>query len=120
MHNYGKFRPGLLPAPSTPGGPGGARPEIAMSFLLQCPNCGKRPVGEFAFKGEYKRRPTQADPFEAWTDYVFMAENRQGAQIEWWQHRSGCQRWFLVERDTTDNTAHKSFWFEERERHAGS
>ena len=27
-----------------------------------------------------------------------MAENRQGAQIEWWQHRAGCQRWFLVER----------------------
>ena len=89
-----------------------------MSFLLDCPNCGKRPVTEFAFRGEYKRRPLQQDPFEAWTDYVFMAENRRGSQVEWWQHRSGCQRWFLVERDTTSNIDHRSFWFEEHDRNA--
>lgn len=84
-----------------------------MSFLLDCPNCGKRPVAEFAFRGEYKRRPSPGDPFEAWANYVFMAKNRRGEQIEWWHHRSGCQRWFLVRRDTTDNSNHTSFRFEE-------
>jgi len=88
-----------------------------MSFLLDCPNCGKRPVAEFGFRGEYKRRPAQGDPFEAWTDYVFMAKNRNGDQIEWWNHRSGCQRWFLVRRDTANNTDHASFWFEDRDGH---
>lgn len=83
-----------------------------MSFLLDCPNCGKRPVAEFAFRGEYKRRPAQSDPFEMWADYVFMAANRQGAQVEWWNHRSGCRRWFLVRRNTTNNVDHESFWFE--------
>jgi sarcosine oxidase subunit delta len=91
-----------------------------MGFLLDCPNCGKRPVSEFAFRGEYKQRPSQEEPFEAWTDYVFMAQNRQGPQVEWWQHRSGCQRWLLVRRDTTHNTDHESFWFEERSRHVDS
>ena len=91
-----------------------------MSFLLDCPNCGKRPVAEFAFRGEYKKRPSQEEPFQAWTDYVFMAKNQQGPQIEWWQHRSGCQRWFLARRDTANNTDHQSFWFEEREDHVGS
>jgi sarcosine oxidase subunit delta len=91
-----------------------------VSFLLDCPNCGKRPATEFSFRGEYKKRPAQDQPFEAWTDYVFMAQNRRGSQIEWWQHRSGCQRWFLVRRDTTNNTDNESFWFEERDHHAGS
>jgi len=89
-----------------------------MSFLLTCPNCGKRPVAEFVFRGEYKKRPLQQDSFEAWTDYVFMARNRSGRQVEWWQHRSGCRRWFLVERDTTDNTDHESFWLKEYDRDA--
>jgi sarcosine oxidase subunit delta len=91
-----------------------------VSFRLDCPNCGKRPATEFAFRGEYKKRPSQDEPFEAWTDYVFMAQNRRGSQIEWWQHRSGCQRWFLVRRDTTNNTDNESFWFEERDHHATS
>ncbi len=85
-----------------------------MSFLLSCPNCGKRPVQEFTFKGEYQKRPAPDAPFEAWTDYVFMAANRAGRQTEWWFHRNGCQRWFLTERDTTDNTDHRSVWFEKR------
>jgi sarcosine oxidase delta subunit len=34
-----------------------------------------------------------------------------GRQIEWWHHRSGCQSWFLAERDTLNNTDHRSFWY---------
>ena len=85
-----------------------------MSFLLSCPNCGKRPVQEFTFKGEYKKRPAPDAPFEAWAAYVFMAENRAGRQTEWWFHQAGCQRWFLTERDTTNNADHRSAWFEKR------
>ena len=84
-----------------------------MSFLLTCPNCGKRPVGEFSFQGEYRRRPSPDDGFNAWTRYVYFAENKIGRQLESWYHRSGCQRWFLVRRNTTDNTDHESFWFSE-------
>ena len=87
-----------------------------MSFMLNCPNCGKRHVGEFTFKGEYRPRPKPEERFDAWTDYVYMARNRKGRQTEWWFHRSGCKRWFLVERDTTNNVDHKSFWFEDRPR----
>ncbi len=87
-----------------------------MSFLLACPNCGKRQVSEFSFQGEFKRRPSPEEDFEAWTRYVYLARNKKGRQLEWWYHRSGCQRWFLVKRDTTNNRDHESFWFRDLNR----
>ena len=83
-----------------------------MSFLLDCPNCGKRNVGEFSFGGEVKRRPSPEAGFDAWVDYVFMNDNVKGLQREWWYHAAGCRRWFQAERDTTNNVGHRSFWFE--------
>ena len=85
-----------------------------MSFMLACPNCGKRQVGEFTFRGELKRRPAPGSPLAAWIDYVFLKENRKGKHVEWWYHKNGCRRWFLVERDTMNNTDHRSFWFRDR------
>ncbi len=82
-----------------------------MSFQLTCPNCGKRPVQEFAFKSEFRPRPEPDAPFSDWGDYVYHRTNQKGTQVEWWFHRSGCQSWFLVERDTTCNTQHRSFWY---------
>ena len=87
-----------------------------MSFLLDCPNCGKRNVGEFSFQGELKERPRPDAPFEAWANYVYFYENRKGQQVEWWYHRAGCQRWFLVTRDTANNPDHRSSWFRDRSR----
>ena len=87
-----------------------------MSFQLTCPNCGKRFVGEFTYGGEYSKRPSPADSFEAWADYVYMRRNPRGKEVEWWHHRAGCQRWFLVCRDTTCNTGHLSFWYDDREK----
>ena len=84
-----------------------------MSFLLSCPNCGPRPVGEFTFRGEVNSRPEQDDGFEAWTNYVFMSNNTRGKRDEWWYHGSGCHRWFIVNRDTTCNTDHDSRWYGE-------
>ena len=51
--------------------------------------------------------------FTEWGDYIFLRENKKGTQTEWWFHRSGCQSWFLVERDTTNNSDHKSFWYKD-------
>jgi len=85
-----------------------------MSFQLQCPNCGKRNVSEFKCKGEYRPRPSVGAPFESWVDYVYFKDNKMGSAVEWWQHKLGCQRWFIVIRDTKCNTDHRSFWYEDR------
>ena len=58
-------------------------------------------------------RPEADADFKEWGDYIFLRENKKGTQTEWWFHRSGCQSWFLVERDTTNNTDHKSFWYKD-------
>ena len=91
-----------------------------MSFMLTCPMCGKRQVSEFTFRGEYDRRPSPDDGMDRWTDYVFFKKNTRGRQIEWWYHQSGCRRWFLVARDTTDNTEHVSFLFDDRARYVSA
>ena len=84
-----------------------------MSFQLNCPNCGKRAVTEFSFKCEYMERPEADADFKEWGDYIFLRKNKKGTQTEWWFHRSGCKSWFLVERDTTNNTDHKSIWYKD-------
>ena len=86
-----------------------------MSYQLNCPNCGKRAVSEFTFRSEYLKRPTPDANFSVWADYVYFRKNKMGHQTEWWYHRSGCQSWFLEERDTTNNTDHRSFWYHELE-----
>ena len=88
-----------------------------MSFQLECPNCGKRAVSEFTFRGELTSRPDARADFSAWTDYVFMRDNKRGEQAEWWYHRGGCKRWFMANRDTNDNTQQQCFWFKDRHNH---
>lgn len=83
--------------------------------MLTCPNCGDRHQSEFSFRGEYSKRPKQDDGFPSWVDYVYMKENVSGKQYEWWYHGSGCQRWFLAERDTTNNTDQTTFCFDDRQ-----
>jgi sarcosine oxidase subunit delta len=79
-----------------------------MSFLLQCPHCGPRPVEEFAYFGEVTHRPLPPaeggpPPLRELTDYVYFRDNVAGEQSEWWQHRTGCGEWFLARRDTRTN-----------------
>ncbi|MDX1616174.1 MAG: sarcosine oxidase subunit delta [Candidatus Promineifilaceae bacterium] len=80
-------------------------------ILIDCPNCGPRNAQEFRYGGEYNPRPKQAMAIEedAWTDYVYMRDNRLGVQQEWWYHRAGCQLWFLAERHTKSNEVHKTY-----------
>ena len=77
-----------------------------MSFLLTCPHCGPRPVGEFHFQGEVTRRPGPGASLRELTDYVYFRDNVAGVQREWWFHRSGCRAWFVAERDTRTNDVH--------------
>jgi len=69
-----------------------------MSFLLECPHCGPRPVVEFAYGGEL----ASVDG-SSLADRLYMRVNVEGVQREAWFHRFGCERWFEAERDTRTN-----------------
>ena len=75
-----------------------------MSFLLQCPNCGRRPVDEFSYGGEVTVRPRSSENERELFRYLYFKENVAGEQREWWFHSSGCREWFQAERDTRSNT----------------
>ena len=75
-----------------------------MSFLLSCPNCGPRPVDEYAYGGEVTERPTSSEDERALFSYLYFRRNVTGPQRGWWFHSSGCREWFQAERDTRDNT----------------
>ena len=84
---------------------------------LECPNCGPRNVQEFRYGGEYNPRP--ADPHgvdeDAWTDYVYMRDNKLGVQKEWWYHRAGCGLWLLAERHTYTNEVVRTYLWKAKE-----
>ncbi|HYM13495.1 MAG TPA: sarcosine oxidase subunit delta [Bryobacterales bacterium] len=84
-----------------------------MSFLLPCPNCGKRSVYEFQFGGEVLARPPVDASREAWTSYVYWRDNSPAVQKEWWFHRLGCKLWFIAERNTTSNQVLASYFAEQ-------
>ena len=81
-----------------------------MSFLLTCPSCGARAVDEFECAGEVTSRPVAAPTLRELTDYVYFRRNVAGVQREWWQHRFGCELWFIAERDTRTNEVHRIEW----------
>jgi heterotetrameric sarcosine oxidase delta subunit len=74
-----------------------------MSFLLSCPNCGRRDVGEFTCAGEVTERPRKLPTPRELALYLYFRHNVAGTQREWWYHREGCELWFLAERDTRTN-----------------
>ena len=74
-----------------------------MSFLLPCPNCGRRSVYEFRFGGEVRQVPALDAPFAQWQNYRFTRTNAAGVQTEWWFHRWGCRQWLQAVRNTVTN-----------------
>jgi sarcosine oxidase subunit delta len=74
-----------------------------MSFQIECPNCGLRPVWEFHFGGAVRRRPEPTAGDREWAAYLYSRANVCGEQTESWYHRSGCKLWFVAERDTRNN-----------------
>lgn len=81
-----------------------------MSFLVACPNCGKRSVYEFRFGGEVKSRPSDSASAEEWTAYLYSKKNESGPEREWWYHRNGCRAWFQAVRNTETNEVLETFW----------
>ena len=76
-----------------------------MSFQLECPNCGCRPVWEFHYGGPTRSRPAaDAQVTEReWAEYLYNRPNVAGEQTEWWYHRSACKLWFQAKRNTVNN-----------------
>jgi heterotetrameric sarcosine oxidase delta subunit len=72
-----------------------------MSFLLDCPHCGLRPVTEFGYGGEL----ATAEPSgkKSLAAELYLRDNVAGVQRESWFHRFGCEHWFVAERDTHTN-----------------
>jgi len=69
---------------------------------IPCPHCGPRGLEEFLYYGDATvQRPADggAAPTQAWTDYVYLRENANGAHKEFWYHAAGCHAWLLVVRD---------------------
>ena len=85
-----------------------------MSFLVCCPDCGRREASEFSFGGESNRRPQPEGTTADLARYLFFRKNTAGPQVEWWYHRDGCQQWFLALRDTRTNRFDAFFWPEHR------
>jgi heterotetrameric sarcosine oxidase delta subunit len=66
-----------------------------MSFILNCPHCGPRDVGEFRYGGEILSAPADAPESPS--------SNLPGPQWERWFHRLGCQRWLTAQRNVQTN-----------------
>jgi Sarcosine oxidase, delta subunit family. len=89
-----------------------------MSFQLNCPNCGKRAVSEFTFKSEFKNRPAAEAEFLNGR-IMFISEKQHGTSNRMvvppqWLPKAG----FLAERDTLNNSDHKSFWYGDLGQHS--
>ena len=73
-------------------------------LLVPCPHCGPRNQSDLRLLGEAVPRP---DPNEAtrdqWGDYLYLRENPAGWVSETWYCRSGCRRYFVLERNTATN-----------------
>jgi sarcosine oxidase, subunit delta len=74
-----------------------------MSFQIDCPNCGIRPVWEFHFGGPVRQRPGPDVSDREWTAYLYDRPTTCGEQAEWWYHRSACKLWFGARRETRHN-----------------
>jgi len=86
-------------------------------LLLNCPNCGSRNVSEFRFGGESNPRPREPmlTSDAKWNDFLYLREDKQGVQTEWWYHRAGCGLWFLAERHTYTSQVLKTYLWQDRD-----
>lgn len=69
---------------------------------IDCPLCGLRDNGEFAYLGDASPvRPQGSDVSpEAMIDYVYLRANIAGPHRELWYHTMGCRAWLVITRDT--------------------
>ena len=69
---------------------------------IDCPCCGHRDSGEFAYFGDAApQRPNgMTVTAAAMADYVYLRDNPVGPHRELWVHAAGCRAWLVVDRDT--------------------
>lgn len=74
-------------------------------LLVPCPNCGPRNAAEMHYVGEATPRPDPdgVTPAE-WRAYLYLRANPAGLLRETWYCRSGCRRYFVLERNTVNNS----------------
>lgn len=87
--------------------------------LMRCPLNGWRGVAEFTYGGVVDEMPDpEACDDRAWSDYLFIRENRRGPVAEWWCHLPSAL-WFVAIRDTATGQVLDTFTVTEwRERQA--
>ena len=73
-------------------------------LLVPCPNCGPRNSADLRYVGESHARPnpTTASQDE-WRSYLYLEDNPADWLRESWYCRSGCRRYFTLERHTGTN-----------------
>ena len=78
-------------------------------IVVPCPNCGPRNSSDLRNAGELVSRP---DPDTAslteWRSYLYLRENPAGWVTETWYCRTGCRRYFTIERNTATNEIRES------------
>jgi heterotetrameric sarcosine oxidase delta subunit len=90
-----------------------------MSFQIDCPNCGLRPVWEFHYGGAVRQRPEPSASEREWADYLYFRPNTCGEETEWWSHRSACKLWFVIRRNTQTNEVFDTHGHATQERAGG-
>ncbi len=73
-------------------------------LLVPCPHCGPRNAADLRYLGETTVRPdpADADP-DVWRGYLYLRDNPADWLTETWYCRSGCRRFFTLERHTVTN-----------------
>lgn len=72
-------------------------------IYIPCPHCGHRNADEFIYGGDNdQRRPENPEEFSdaAWCEYIYTVPNVKGITREYWRHKRGCNRWFVIQRDS--------------------
>jgi len=73
-------------------------------LLVPCPNCGPRNSTDLRYGGESTSRPDPATVnADQWRSYLHLRDNPAGWLTETWYCRSGCRRYFVLERNTVTN-----------------
>ena len=73
-------------------------------LLVPCPHCGPRNQSDLRLVGASTARPdpNATDPAE-WGAYLYLRENPADWLAETWYCRSGCRRYFTLERHQATN-----------------
>jgi sarcosine oxidase, subunit delta len=69
--------------------------------LIPCPFCGPRAEIEFVYGcvADAAAGPANLSDHEE-LDRIFIRQNPRGAEVELWQHASGCRSWIKIARNT--------------------